>query len=53
MVECVDCGFEIGLQQPVQGEIVNCPDCGVELEVVRLSPLALDHAPEEAEDWGE
>ena len=37
----------------VEGEIVACPDCRVELEVVSLSPPELALAPEVAEDWGE
>ncbi len=36
-----------------EGEIVVCPDCGVELEVVSLDPLTLDLAPDVEEDWGE
>ncbi|MEJ5226138.1 MAG: lysine biosynthesis protein LysW, partial [Anaerolineales bacterium] len=35
------------------GEIVVCPDCGVDLEVVSLNPAALEVAPMEQEDWGE
>ena len=36
------------------GEIVVCPDCGVDLEVTAVEPaLALALAPQEAEDWGE
>ena len=34
-------------------EIVVCPDCGVELEVVSLDPPAVELAPMEEEDWGE
>jgi alpha-aminoadipate carrier protein LysW len=30
-----------------------CPDCGVELEIVGLVPLAVAPAPREEEDWGE
>ena len=52
--ECPECGAEISLPDDVvEGEIVECPDCGVELEVVTLSPLVLELAPEEEEDWGE
>lgn len=52
--ECPDCGFAVTLANPVVGEIVDCGDCGVELEVRALAPtLALDYAPEEEEDWGE
>jgi alpha-aminoadipate carrier protein LysW len=38
---------------PVAGEIVQCPDCGTELEVKTLQPLELAVAPAEEEDWGE
>jgi alpha-aminoadipate carrier protein LysW len=37
----------------MQGEIVQCPDCGVDLEVVELNPLKVELAPMEEEDWGE
>jgi len=37
----------------IKGEIIECPECGVELEVVELDPLTLNLAPEEEEDWGE
>ncbi|HEY8292143.1 MAG TPA: hypothetical protein VIG44_06630 [Thermomicrobiales bacterium] len=32
---------------------MQCPECGVELEVVEVDPLELQLAPEEEEDWGE
>jgi len=51
---CVECDAAIALANtPVEGEIVDCPECGVELEVTALAPLTLALAPEEAEDWGE
>lgn len=50
---CPECEADIKLDKPLKGEIVVCPDCGVELEVVGLTPLQLDLAPEEEEDWGE
>ena len=53
MTECNDCGANISLNDPVVGEIVDCPDCGLELEVRGLSPLTLENAPQVAEDWGE
>jgi len=52
--ECVECGAEITVPDDVmQGEILPCPDCGAELEVIALEPLTLDMAPLEMEDWGE
>lgn len=50
---CPECDAELKLQDVVQGEIVVCPDCGVDLEVVGLEPVALALAPMEEEDWGE
>lgn len=53
-VDCVECGAGVALRMPVVlGEIAQCPDCGVELEVVVLSPLTVELAPEVEEDWGE
>ena len=52
--ECPECAAEIELTaDAIVGEIVVCPDCGMELEVVSLDPPAVDLAPEEEEDWGE
>jgi alpha-aminoadipate carrier protein LysW len=53
-MECLECGAELKLADDVEvGEIVVCPDCGVELEVMSLDPIALELAPEVEEDWGE
>jgi alpha-aminoadipate carrier protein LysW len=50
---CPECDAEIVLNDVIQGEIVVCSDCGVDLEVVSLDPLTLEMAPMEQEDWGE
>lgn len=52
--ECPECGGEVTLAAAVlAGEIVECADCGAELEVVTANPLQLALAPEVEEDWGE
>ncbi|HUN22864.1 MAG TPA: lysine biosynthesis protein LysW [Anaerolineales bacterium] len=53
IIECPECAAELELKDVEVGEIVVCADCGAELEVVSISPLTVDLAPEEAEDWGE
>ncbi len=54
IVECPECAAEVELPDDVvEGEIVQCPECDVELEVTSLTPLTVDLAPEEEEDWGE
>lgn len=51
---CPECAADVTLPaDTMQSEIVACPDCGAELEVVSLDPLALALAPEVEEDWGE
>jgi alpha-aminoadipate carrier protein LysW len=52
---CPECAAEIdlNLEDVMAGEIIDCPDCGVELEIISILPLALSLAPEEEEDWGE
>jgi alpha-aminoadipate carrier protein LysW len=50
---CPECEGAIVLRDPIQGEIVPCPSCGADLEVIDLDPLRLVLAPEEEEDWGE
>jgi alpha-aminoadipate carrier protein LysW len=53
LANCPECDAEIELVDVVLGEIVVCPDCGVDLEVTSLSPVKLELAPMEEEDWGE
>jgi alpha-aminoadipate/glutamate carrier protein LysW len=50
---CSECDAEITLDGVVQGEIIVCSDCGVDLEVISLDPPTLALAPMEEEDWGE
>ncbi|MEZ4664341.1 MAG: lysine biosynthesis protein LysW [Caldilineaceae bacterium] len=53
VAECPECFAEVELEDVMEHEIVQCPDCGADLEVLSISPLTLDLAPEEEEDWGE
>jgi alpha-aminoadipate/glutamate carrier protein LysW len=53
VAECPECACEIEAEDVMVGEIVVCPDCGVECEVLSVNPLKLGLAPEEDEDWGE
>lgn len=54
MGECPVCGADIMLEDStVVGELMECPDCGTELEVLGLVPPELGEAPESEEDWGQ
>ena len=54
MANCPECEGEIDVQKGVEvGELLSCPECGSELEVRSITPIKLEKAPEEEEDWGE
>ena len=54
MSACPECGRVLELGPDVMAhEIVVCPDCGIELEVVSVDPITIELAPQEEEDWGE
>jgi len=51
---CPICEADIRLPDDVmENELISCPDCGSELEVLSLDPIQLVEAPETEEDWGE
>jgi alpha-aminoadipate carrier protein LysW len=53
-VLCPECEGELLFSTTLeQSEIVVCPDCGIELEVISIDPVRLEMAPEVEEDWGE
>ena len=54
MAVCPECEADVEIDEydVDKGEIISCPECGVELEVVGLAPLQLD-VPQEEEDWTE
>ncbi len=54
--ECSMCGGIIAIQNDaIQGEIVDCPDCGLEFEIQSLAnnSVLIRAAEEIREDWGE
>ncbi len=54
MTECPVCGAELTLSDGlVKGELMECDDCGSELEVTSVDPVTVQEAPEAEEDWGQ
>jgi alpha-aminoadipate carrier protein LysW len=55
MAVCPECEADVEIDEydVDKGEIISCPECGIELEVVGLAPLQLDVAPQDEEDWTE
>lgn len=53
-VSCPVCEADVEVSaEIIVGEILECAECGAELEVISISPLAIEEAPEVEEDWGE
>ena len=51
---CIECEADLVLPANVMlNELIVCPDCGAELEILSLAPLEIALAPEVEEDWGE
>ena len=51
---CCECDAKVTVESGVvKSEVLQCPDCGVELEVTGIDPVTLELAPQEEEDWGE
>jgi len=55
MAVCPECEADVEIDEydVDKGEVISCPECGIELEVVGLAPLQLDVAPQDEEDWTE
>ncbi|MDG7035538.1 MAG: lysine biosynthesis protein LysW [Nitrososphaerota archaeon] len=55
-MNCQECGAEMDIPaDSIPGEIISCPDCGVEYEIVSISADKVEVKPAEevGEDWGE
>ncbi len=51
---CPECDADVEMPaDAMENELLACPDCGVELEIMSLNPIELELAPEVEEDWGE
>lgn len=51
---CPECFAVIEIPaDAMENELLSCPDCGIELELMCLDPIQLELAPEVEEDWGE
>ncbi|WP_455278211.1 alpha-aminoadipate/glutamate carrier protein LysW/ArgW [[Eubacterium] cellulosolvens] len=54
--KCTDCSADVQVpSDALDGEIVVCPDCGLELQVKKQSSgeIELTEVTKEKEDWGE
>jgi len=51
MAFCPECEARIDIDDEVEeGQTLDCPECGAELEVVNTNPVELDLVPDEEEE---
>ena len=54
MHQCPVCDADVTISKdPVEGELLECEECGTEIEILALDPITLGEAPDAEEDWGE
>jgi alpha-aminoadipate carrier protein LysW len=54
--DCKDCGAEITISQDsMVGEIITCPDCGTDFEIISKNQdnIEIKEAESVGEDWGQ
>jgi alpha-aminoadipate carrier protein LysW len=54
--DCKDCGAELTIpQDSMAGEIITCPDCGTDFEIVSKNQdnVEMKEAESVGEDWGQ
>lgn len=54
ITKCLECHADITLDQDIQaGEVVACPECSTDFEIIEANPVKIEKAPEAQEDWGQ
>jgi alpha-aminoadipate carrier protein LysW len=48
--QCPECEAVIDEEFEDVGEVISCPECGVELEVISIDPVEFDLAPIDDEE---
>ena len=53
-VKCLECQAPIIPDSNLKaGEVLTCPQCSSDLEVIKVEPVKLGLAPKAQEDWGQ
>lgn len=52
---CPECESELEIDDldVDEGEVISCPECGVDLKVLSVGPIELELAPLEDGEWDE
>ena len=48
---CPECDAAIGMDDPHEGDLLKCPECGMELEVVEVNPSFIVDFPLGDDYW--
>jgi alpha-aminoadipate carrier protein LysW len=49
--KCPFCKEKINLEGCEEFEVIECPECGTDLEIVSLTPPLLEEVPDDDDDW--
>ncbi len=52
MASCPECESPLDVEddEVEEGEVINCPDCGVELEIISINPVEVELVEDEEEE---
>ncbi len=50
---CPDCDAVISMENPREGAMITCRECGAELEIISTSPFEVDYPLDFDEDWSD
>jgi alpha-aminoadipate carrier protein LysW len=49
--KCPVCSSKINLEGCEEYEIIECPGCGIDLEIVSLTPPVIEEIPQDDDNW--
>lgn len=54
MANCPECEalLDLDADEVEEGDVINCPECGLELEIVNMNPIEVEMVEEEEEEEG-
>lgn len=52
MANCPECEalLDVDEDEVEEGDVINCPECGLELEIVNMNPIEVEMVEEEEEE---
>ncbi len=50
---CPNCDTVIKVDKPREGAVIDCPGCGVELEIISADPFEIDFTDDWQNEWEE